>query len=319
MAETDPTADFLARERAALGDLAADSDLLGVGAAAPPAPVPDETASRFPALGDDGEFSSAPAVAAAPSEPSGLGFDDSSVYAPAAPQAGAGMAASLFAVDEDADTAARKAAFEDQFPAFNDPELDQAVADAAPTTAPAEPEEPSRSFQFDSGPSMTVAPTNPYDDDDDTGEPEAVRAWRSRQADDIAGRNATAERLKGETISRAEREIDTFYEEYNTKKEKTIAKNKYVSHFLTFSVNVAGWLTPVPTRENEAALLAQRDKDLVEGTTWQRVNKYLGLESDQSKTIAKPPPGANVDNTRMRDIYLSLGKEGEAAPGAAGY
>lgn len=232
MAETDPTADFLARERAALGDLAADSGLLGVGAAAPPPPAPDDTASRFPALGDDGELSAQPTGAPAASNAFGT-EDDAPVApaAPAAPQAGADMAASLFAADEDADTAARKAAFEDQFPAFNDPELDQAVADAAPEPASRalDPEPPSHTFMFNSGPPMAATPSNPYEEDnDDQTEPEPVRAWRARQADEIAARNATAERLKGETISRAEHDIDTFYEEYNAKKEKTIAKNKYV-------------------------------------------------------------------------------------------
>jgi Clathrin light chain len=47
-----------------------------------------------------------------------------------------------------------------------------------------------------------------------------------KQADEIAARNATAERKKGEAISKAERETDSFYEDYNSKKEKTIAKNK---------------------------------------------------------------------------------------------
>jgi Clathrin light chain len=71
-------------------------------------------------------------------------------------------------------------------------------------------------------------------------------------------------------------------------------------------------------RENEAAFQAQREKDLAEGTTWQRINKLLDLKDGQSKTIAKPPPGVS-DTSRMREIYLSLAKEGANAPGAAGY
>jgi len=52
------------------------------------------------------------------------------------------------------------------------------------------------------------------------------REWRARQADDIARRDAEAERKKAETVSKAERDIDQFYAEYNQKKEKNIAANK---------------------------------------------------------------------------------------------
>lgn len=55
-----------------------------------------------------------------------------------------------------------------------------------------------------------------------------TRRWREAQEEDIARREATAERQKGEIISKAERDIDNFYAEYNSKKEKNIAANKCV-------------------------------------------------------------------------------------------
>lgn len=44
----------------------------------------------------------------------------------------------------------------------------------------------------------------------------------------------------------------------------------------------------------------------------------VDLQNSQSKTIAKSGPGS-TDLTRMKEILLSLRREGETAPGAAGY
>jgi hypothetical protein len=52
------------------------------------------------------------------------------------------------------------------------------------------------------------------------------RDWREKQQQEIATREAAAERKKAETVSKAEQEIDNFYSEYNKKKEKNIASNK---------------------------------------------------------------------------------------------
>lgn len=78
---SDPTADFLAREREAAGVLSGDADLFGSSNTAGAGASADDferSASAFPALDDDG----LPAAAAAPSSNNnnagagGFGFDD---------------------------------------------------------------------------------------------------------------------------------------------------------------------------------------------------------------------------------------------------
>lgn len=64
---------------------------------------------------------------------------------------------------------------------------------------------------------------NPSSNESD---PQPIQEWRERQADNIASRDAAAERKKGEAISKAEEDIDRFYREYNETKEKNIRKNK---------------------------------------------------------------------------------------------
>ena len=95
---------------------------------------------------------------------------------------------------------------------------------------------------------------------------------------------------------KAEQEIDQFYADYNAQKEKSIKKNK----------------------ESEARFREQKQQELAEGTTWTRITKLLDLQNSQSKTIAKGGPGS-TDLSRMKDLYLNLRREGDAAPGAAGY
>mgnify|MGYP001762532222 FL=1 len=133
-------------------------------------------------------------------------------------------------------------------------------------------------------------------DQDLEEESEPLRKWREAQADDIARRDAQAERQRGEIVSAAEQEIDQFYAEYNAQKEKNIKRNK----------------------ENEARFHDQKTRELAEGTTWTRVTKLLDLQNSQSKTIAKVGAGS-TDLTRMKELYLSLRREGETAPGASGY
>lgn len=76
---SDPTADFLAREREAAGVLSGDADLFGSSISAAPGGSADDferSASAFPALDEDG-FASAPAAAPANNAggSTGFGFD----------------------------------------------------------------------------------------------------------------------------------------------------------------------------------------------------------------------------------------------------
>lgn len=52
------------------------------------------------------------------------------------------------------------------------------------------------------------------------------REWREKQAADIKARDEASAAKRQETISRAERAIDQFYEEYSAKKERNIKENK---------------------------------------------------------------------------------------------
>jgi Clathrin light chain len=58
---------------------------------------------------------------------------------------------------------------------------------------------------------------------------ESNRQWRERQADEISARDEKSKTRRQETISKAERAIDQFYEEYTAKRERQIRENKYVS------------------------------------------------------------------------------------------
>ena len=57
---------------------------------------------------------------------------------------------------------------------------------------------------------------------------------------------------------------------------------------------------------------------LSQGTTGQRICDVIELQNAQSKTIARSGPGA-TDLTRFKEVLLRLKREGDAAPGAAGY
>ena len=55
-----------------------------------------------------------------------------------------------------------------------------------------------------------------------------TRDWREKQAQEIKARDEASRAKRQETIGKAERAIDQFYEEYAAKKERSIRENKYV-------------------------------------------------------------------------------------------
>jgi hypothetical protein len=55
------------------------------------------------------------------------------------------------------------------------------------------------------------------------------RQWRERQAEEIKVRDEKSKARRQETISKAERAIDQFYEDYNGMRERQIRENKCVS------------------------------------------------------------------------------------------
>ena len=54
------------------------------------------------------------------------------------------------------------------------------------------------------------------------------RDWREKQAAEIKARDEASKAKRGETIAKAEKAIDQFYEEYASKKERNIRENKCV-------------------------------------------------------------------------------------------
>jgi hypothetical protein len=52
------------------------------------------------------------------------------------------------------------------------------------------------------------------------------RQWRAKQQEEIRRRDEASEQRREETIAKAERAIDKFYEDYNATKEKNIKANK---------------------------------------------------------------------------------------------
>ena len=140
------------------------------------------------------------------------------------------------------------------------------------------------------------------------------RQWREKQAADIKAHDEASKAKRQETIGKAERAIDQFYEEYAAKKERNIRENKcahapWTHYFVPLTL---------VSREHEEQFLAELSASLSQGTTWERICDTIELQNSQSKTIARTGPGA-TDLTRFKEVLLRLKREGDAAPGAAGY
>jgi len=127
-------------------------------------------------------------------------------------------------------------------------------------------------------------------------EPEVIREWRERQQAEIAKRDEESKARREDSVAKAERSLDQFYEEYTAKRKAQIAQNK----------------------DDEAAFLNDLTESLAQGTTWDRICKLIELKDSQSKTLARAGPGT-TELLRFREVLLRLRREGDSAPGAAGY
>ncbi|KAH9965397.1 clathrin light chain [Russula dissimulans] len=130
----------------------------------------------------------------------------------------------------------------------------------------------------------------------DAEEPAVIRQWRENQAEEIKKRDERSKTRRQETISKAERAIDQFYEDYNGMRKRQIRDNK----------------------DSEAEYLASLTDSLSRGTTWGRICDFIELQNSQSKTLARAGPGT-TELSRYREVLMRLRREGESAPGAAGY
>jgi len=91
-------------------------------------------------------------------------------------------------------------------------------------------------------------------------------------------------------VKAAQQAIDDFYENYNTKKEKTIAQ----------------------TRKDAEEFLANREDTSAGGTSWERIAKLVDLSGKGARGGA-----AGTGKERFRELLMNLKKD-ERAPGATG-
>ncbi|KAK6358423.1 hypothetical protein TWF730_007757 [Orbilia blumenaviensis] len=119
-------------------------------------------------------------------------------------------------------------------------------------------------------------------------EPEVIKQWRERQQLEIQRRDELSESRKQETVDKARAAIDDFYDNYNSKKDKSIEQ----------------------TRKEAEEFLASRENTSVGGTAWERIAKLVDLTDKGVKT-------GKTDKSRFRELLISLRKD-ENAPGASG-
>ncbi|KAI1326891.1 clathrin light chain [Xylariaceae sp. FL0255] len=165
------------------------------------------------------------------------------------------------------------AQFESQFP---DIDSNQQVGPGGSITGP--------SVSYNSGYAA-------YAEDGEEQEPEIIKQWREKR--DAANEKRAQEfaTQKDETIKEAQQNIDDFYENYNNKKEKTIAA----------------------TRKDAEQFLASRDDTTSGGTSWERIAKLVDVSGKGQKGGA-----SGSGKERFRELLMSLRKD-EKAPGAEGY
>jgi hypothetical protein len=104
-------------------------------------------------------------------------------------------------------------------------------------------------------------------------------------------RTEMSEGKQAETIKAAQQNIDDFYENYNSKKEKQIAQ----------------------TRREAEEFLKNREDTSAGGTSWERIAKLVDLSGKGTKGGA-----SGMGKERFRELLMGLRKD-EKAPGATGY
>jgi ATPase subunit of ABC transporter with duplicated ATPase domains len=141
------------------------------------------------------------------------------------------------------------------------------------------------------GPSVTYnSGYTAYAEERDEDEPEVIKEWRERRDAANEKRAQQFARQREETIKEAQQNIDDFYENYNTKKEKGVAQ----------------------TRKDSEHFLASREDTVSGGTSWERIAKLVDVSGKGVKGGA-----AGSGKERFREMLVSLKKD-EKAPGAQG-
>ncbi|EHK15165.1 uncharacterized protein TRIVIDRAFT_78275 [Trichoderma virens Gv29-8] len=169
---------------------------------------------------------------------------------------------------------AAQSTFESQFPDLANPAAGLAGVDGNIMTGP--------SVSYNSGFQSYAV---------DEEEPEVIKQWREARDAQIAKRSEQFAAQREETIQEAQRNIDDFYDNYNSKKEKGIAQ----------------------TRKEAEEFLANREDTVSGGTSWDRIAKLVDVSGKGAKGGA-----AGSGKERFREMLVSLRKD-EKAPGATGY
>lgn len=168
------------------------------------------------------------------------------------------------------------AQFEQQFPDLSGP--NEAVAPGGTITS--------------AGPSVSYnSGFQAYAKEEEEEEPEVIKEWRAKRDEGNAKRAEQFARQREETVAEAQKNIDDFYDNYNNKKEKTIAA----------------------TRKDAEQFLASREDTTSGGTSWERISKIVDVSGKGAKGGA-----AGSGKERFRELLTSLRKD-EKAPGATGY
>lgn len=124
----------------------------------------------------------------------------------------------------------------------------------------------------------------------DEEEPEVIKEWREKRDAQIQKRAEQFAAQREDTVKEAQQNIDDFYENYNTKKDKAIAA----------------------TRKEAEQFLASRDDTVSGGTSWERISKLVDVSGKGTKGGA-----AGSGKERFREMLVSLKKD-EKAPGSTG-
>jgi len=118
------------------------------------------------------------------------------------------------------------------------------------------------------------------------------RAWRTQRTTTLSQRASLAASKKSSTIAQAQSYVDDFYDGYNARKEKSIAK----------------------TRKEAEEFLAKREDTSAGGTSWERIARLLDLGKGAGGMGGKGGEGKE----RFREVWVGL-RGDEGAPGAGGY
>ncbi|KAG9237015.1 putative clathrin light chain [Amylocarpus encephaloides] len=125
---------------------------------------------------------------------------------------------------------------------------------------------------------------------EDDEEPEVIKQWRERRDLQLSSREEKSEERKAETIQAAQQNIDDFYENYNSKKEKMLSQ----------------------TRRDADEFLEGREDTSAGGTSWERIAKLVDLSGKGARGGA-----SGTGKEKFRELLISLRKD-EKAPGASG-